>query len=286
MKALEYTTDDDIFYDFCLWEYKPSCAYAQKLRSVNLLFHSFDIAGVAGDFADFVQLIRKGIGVSHTVWGVKNIEGKLHWEYYFYDYQRRERKRSITRILEVIRPFTTCDIDINENIPYFMFSIDVTDELIRQSAPLQEIHVYIGNPGSTVSSGICYSMKKDSTQLENFYFFFDVRKHMNDILNKAFCSVYTDSVKIGIDQIFPEKLRNCKIIVVANKQNNDAVYFSRINVDQLIYFLKIMKYPIEIVSYIEDNRQNLDHLLFDVGFDYRLDNEGFKILKSGYYGFF
>jgi hypothetical protein len=74
--------------------------------------------------------------------------------------------------------------------------------------------------------------------------------------------------------------------VVANKQGNDAVYFSRINVDQLIFFLKKMRYPMELVSFIEENRSKLDHLLYDVGYDYKMDGKDLVILKSGYYGIF
>jgi len=79
---------------------------------------------------------------------------------------------------------------------------------------------------------------------------------------------------------------NSKVIVVANKQQNDAVYFSGINVDQLILFLKRMRYPLELVSYIEKNRQALDHLQYDAGYDYRLEGNELLILKSGYYGIF
>jgi hypothetical protein len=73
---------------------------------------------------------------------------------------------------------------------------------------------------------------------------------------------------------------------VANKQGNDAVYFSRINVDQLIFFMRRMDYPKEMTSFVVAHRDNLDHLQFDVGYDYRMEGSDLVILKSGYYGFF
>jgi hypothetical protein len=81
-------------------------------------------------------------------------------------------------------------------------------------------------------------------------------------------------------------MRNCKVIVVANKQQNDAVYFSGINVDQFILFLKRMRYPVALVSFIEQNKSALDHLQYDAGFDYRVEGDQLVILKSGYYGIF
>jgi hypothetical protein len=40
------------------------------------------------------------------------------------------------------------------------------------------------------------------------------------------------------------------------------------------------------VAFVREHRSELDHLLFDVGFDYRWERGAFTILKSGYYGVF
>lgn len=109
---------------------------------------------------------------------------------------------------------------------------------------------------------------------------------MDDILSKIACSAHIDSTEIGLDRILWSELRDCEVIVVANKQENDAIYFSRINVDQLIYFLKRLKYHSELISFVEENRSKLDHLLYDVGFDYRMEGKGLSILKSAYYNVF
>jgi hypothetical protein len=95
-----------------------------------------------------------------------------------------------------------------------------------------------------------------------------------------------DITKIDLDRILWPELKECRVIVVANKQGNDAVYFSRINVDQLIFFMKRMDYPKELISFAEKNRVKLDHLQFDVGYDYKIEGDKLKILKSGYYGIF
>jgi hypothetical protein len=226
------------------------------------------------------------MGEFQTVWGAKLLGDEMRWELYFYDYRRRERKRSITRLLEAIKPFVTCGIPYDEALHYFMFSIDLHKGTLSEAGELDEIHMYIGNPGSTVSSGICYSLKKRETRLENFYFFFDAEKEMEDIIAKAVCSGYVNFTKTGIDQVILPELKRCRVIVIANKQYNDSIYFSGINIDQLIFFMKRMGYPWAVVSFAEENRAMLDHLLFDVGFDYRTEGDRLVVLKSGYYGFF
>jgi len=285
MHPIEYTSAGDVFYDFCMWEYKPAVPFIEKFKSVNLLFHSFDVTGVNPRIHDLVRAIREGIGSSRTVWGVKQLGRNIQWEFYFYDYKRRNRELSMSRLLEVIRPFITCNVKVNENFQYFMFSIDISGDLISGTGDLEEIHMYVGNPGSTVSSGICYSLTPKAVKLENFYFFFDAKTQANEIRAKALSSAYIDS-RINLDWILWPEMWNSKVIVVANKQQNDAVYFSGINVDQLILFLKRMRYPLELVSYIEKNRQALDHLQYDAGYDYRLEGNELLILKSGYYGIF
>ncbi len=285
MNPLEYESAKEVFYDFCLWEYRPAVPFEKKFKSSNLLFHSFYVAGANERIFELVRAIREGIGLSRTVWGVKRLGQKIQWEFYFYDYRRKNRETSISKILEVIRPFIACDIKANERFHYFMFSLDICDDFISGARELEEIHMYIGNPGSTVSSGICYSLTQNAMKLENFYFFFDAKRQANEILSKAACSAHIDS-RVNIDQIIWPEMRDCKIIVVANKQQNDAVYFSGINVDQLILFLKRMRYPSELVSFIENNRGVLDHLQYDAGYDYRMEGKDLVILKSGYYGIF
>ena len=81
-------------------------------------------------------------------------------------------------------------------------------------------------------------------------------------------------------------MKGCRVTVVANKQQNDSVYFSGIDVDQLIFFLEKMAYPDSLTAFIVNNRARFDHLLYDVGIDYRMENGKFKILKSGYFGIF
>ena len=283
---MELTAPDDLYYDYCLWQYKPVAPPEGKLRSANLLYHSFEVTGAPDSAYALVDAIRREIGMFNTVWGIKQVGGDLRWEFYFYDYRRRARERSMVRVLQAMRPFIPCDVPTNEQLSYFMFSLDVNNELLAGRKELGEVHMYIGNTGSTVSSGICYSLMAQGTRLENFYFFFDAKTEGDKIEGKVASSAFVDTTAIGMDRLLWPELRDCRVIVVANKQQNDALYFSRITIDQLLFFLKRMEYPASHVAFVEANRDRLDHLLYDVGIDYRTEGDQFRILKSGYYGIF
>ena len=286
MDRYEYATGDDHYFNYCLWPYRPVAPTEDKFRGINVLYQSFDFAGIDARAYAFVESIRDAIGAFQTVFGIKQIDGRMGWEFYFYDYLRKDRKVSISKVIEAIRPYARCNIQPNERLPYFMFSIDVDSDLVSGRRDLDVVHMYVGNVGSKVSSGIAYALRPQTTTLENFYFFFDAKTQMMEAADKICCSAFVDVSKINIDTILWPQLRDCRTICVANKQRNDCVYFSEINVDQLLFFLKALAYPREIVAFFEANRGSLDHLLYDVGLDYRVEGSDVRILKSGYYNVF
>ena len=286
MDRFEFATGSDRYFNYCLWPYQPVAATEDKFRGINVLYQSFEFAGIDKRAYRFVEAIRDAIGPFQTVFGIKQVDGRVGWEFYFYDYQRRERKVSMSRVIEAIRPYARCAIVPNENLPYFMFSIDIDSDLVSGRRDLDVIHMYVGNPGSAVSSGIAYALSPQGSTLDNFYFFFDAKTQMMEAADKICCSAYVDTTRIHFDRILWPELRDCRTICVANKRHNDCVYFSEINVGQLLFFLKRLAYPPAIVEFFETNRGSLDHLLYDVGLDFVVEGSDVRIVKSGYYNVF
>ncbi|GAA4012065.1 hypothetical protein [Actimicrobium antarcticum] len=282
----ELTTTDDRHVDYCLWDYTPVASAIGKWRSVNLLRDSFVHAGLTAPAFDMVDAIRQAFGPSRTVWGIKFSAGRISWELYFYDYDRQQRTRSVTRLLEVIRPWIASPLQVNEARDYFMFSIDLDRGALELRQSLESLQLYIGNVGSTVSSGICYDVTRQAMTLKNFYFFFDARTQIRQIVDKVRSSAYLDLSCFDLDSVLWPELRECQTIVVANKRHHDGVYFSRITIDQLLFFMHKLAYPATLIATIVQQRAQLDHLLYDVGFDYRMEDGVLRILKSAYYGVF
>ncbi len=285
-RAPEIEKGNEPQYDFCLWEYQPPAPSAGKLRSFNLLANTFESEGLGERAFEVVSAIRGGLGESRSVWGVKQEGGQISWEFYFYDYERLQRERSIERVLGLIRPWVPCEVPFSERQPYFMFSLDLGRAQLAEGRPLEELQVYIGNIGGTVSSGICYEVTREQTRLKNLYYFFDARTEMENIVGKMTSSIHLDAPGLNLDSVLWPDLRGCQIIVVSNKQQRDGIYFSRVDVDQLLVFLERLDYPREHVAFVSENKRKLDHLLYDVGFDYRVENGRLRIVKSAYYGVF
>ena len=285
LPGIEWAESNDPCLDYCLWPYAPRCNQSGKLRSINLLHDSCQQAG-AEQLVDICQAVREAIGDFQTVWGIKQSEKGLSWELYFYDYERLQRQVSVSRLIDVLSPWLSCDLNVNENSPYFMFSLDLESETGQGQRSLDSINIYMGNAGSNVSSGLSYSLTADGLTFENLYSFFDARHEQDDILAKMACSAHLnlDSLEPG-DVLWPE-LVDCQTIVVANKRLCEGIYFSRVTVDQLLFFLRKTHFPAAHVAFVENNRDRLDHLLFDVGFDYTMVEGTINITKSAYYGVF
>ena len=283
-QPLERSAATDRYADYCLWDYPPVAPTQGKLRCANLLWRALEAAGASPRFFDACRALRAGLGAFRTVFGVKKIGGRLTFEFYFYDYARLEREVSITRVLEILRPYAACPLVYSEGRPYFMFSIDLDDEIVNGRAPLSLINVYVGNPSSSVSSGICYELTETSFRLANFYFFFDAKTEMDDIAAKVACSAHHDLRSLPLRDILRPDLLDCRVIVVANKKFNDGVYFSRVGIDALNGFLAREAFPPDLVSFAHDHRDELDHMLYDVGLDYVIENGAVRITKSAFYG--
>lgn len=281
---LEATEPGDAYRDYCLWTYAPVARTVGKLRSASLLWQSFAAVEADPRLAELSRALRDALGPFRTVWGVKRAGGVTSWEYYFYDYARIARTVSLGRVLEVLAPYAPSRLVDPKLRPYFMVSLDLDDALVQGRRTIEQANVYVGNPGSSVSSGICYAMTEAGFRLDNLYCFFDAAKERQAIRDKVATSAHLDEPGLDVDAILWPALTRCGVIVVANKRLNDGVYFSRVRIDGLIHFLERLDWPEATKAFVRENRGRLDHMLYDVGIDYRVVDGRVTVVKSAYYG--
>ncbi len=270
--------------DFCLWDYPPPRPAQGKLASANLLWRAIEASGEGDALVAACETLRSGLGPGMTVYGVKSSRGRLAFEFYFYDYARLERKVSVSRVIDILQPAVTHDLKRLEGRPYFMFSLDLDEAIVTRQRPLEIVNLYIGNPGSSVSSGICYEVGAAGARLANFYFFFNAKTQMQEVRGKAACSAHHDLRGAVLEPLFRKPWLDCEVAVVANKQRNDGLYFSRVGTPALIDFLETQAWPEALTAFVRDNSADLDHLLWDLGVDYVVEDSKAQIVKTAFYG--
>ena len=276
----------DPFRNYCHWPYDPPASGSGKLRPSVLLYKAVNEMPHSAWVTNSLQAIQHGIGDFRSVYGIKRIADQWALEIYIYDYERQDRLVSIERLQEATDGLLRFPQIADPRLPYFMFSFDLTENAARQNGVLDVVHIYIGNPGSQVSSGIAYEFSARGRQLENFYFFFDAQKQQKDIVDKLECSVYCDTWRISLDELYRPELRDCQTICLANKRTCDTIYFSGVDIDQLLFFLNWQQYPDDYIRFVEERHHELDHLLYDVGVDYRANGGQIEFVKHGFYGVF
>jgi hypothetical protein len=283
--APELATADDPPVDFCLWAYDPPAPMRRgDLRGVNLLYAAAELRGCQDAYRRAASALRAELGAFRTVWGVKKNGATLSSEFYFYDYERLERAASFARIAAAFAPVAEVAVEVDQAIPYFMTSIELPMAPGALPARIEAADIYIGNPGSGVSSGICYEVGQGGrTELKNFYFFFDAQADWDSVVAKAGCSAHVPFGALEPDELFPDWLRAARVAVIANKRYHDSVYFSGVGIDALIRFLRRFEYPQALADYAEANRAAFGHLQFDVGFDYRVEGGRLITAKSSFY---
>lgn len=283
----DIATPNDPPRDFCLWTYTPPRPPTDgDWRGVNLLLRAAELTGGCANIRALIATLRANIGPFHSVWGVKWDRYNLFAELYFYDYDRFGRTNNLHRVADAVADHLDIKPALDDALPYFMFSVDLPLPAISAPHRVDTVDVYFGNPGSSVSSGICYARHVDRFEMKNFYFFFDRAESWDDAQSKIANSAFIPHGDVTIDEIVPPFLRDCEIIVAANKRDADAVYASRISARTLLQFMEWRDYPAALTHYLSENLDRFDHLLFDVGFDYRWANGRVEIEKSSFYNVF
>lgn len=277
-----YNHNGDTLYDYCHKPYTPHRPIIGKLKSENILLESFQYESCGEKFYQFIETLKTGFGPDNTVWGIKKVGNALRWEFYFYNYDKKDRRVNILNFLSISKKFFALKLTVNETVPYFMFSVDISKDDFKKKR-LRGLHIYFNH--LSANGGYSYFKNACSTRIENIYrFFHNPKDELKMIIQEIKNALFNDLSSRVIGNILIQELASCKHICVAHKENRESIYYSGITVDQYLFFLKKFEYPQRIIAFIEAHKNDLAHLLYDVGFDYTVERNAVKISKSGYYG--
>jgi hypothetical protein len=276
-----YTTGEDRFFDYCLQPYDPLRDPRGKLRSESLLWNSLDVAAAPRELDEALQAVQRTAGRDMTVCGIKHQEGRLWWELYFYDRLKEDPAVRAESIIGAVAPWFQIVPRPRETVPYFMFSFDVLPDTAA-GGKVEVVNLYL--PYYQVQGGRSYKLSADRLEMDNVYRFLHPKTEIHQILHEIRQSVFVDYTRVRLSQVLLPELIDCNRICVAKKRFADAVYYSGIDVDQLLFFLRTFTYPPAVLAFVQGHRRQLDHLRFDVGIDYTMRPDGSLVMtKSSYY---
>jgi len=266
-------------FDYTRLPYEPVGTGAGGPSSSFVLDLAIDAVG--GDVLRApLEALRVALGDDATVWGLKLGPCGYSWELYFYDYSRIDPRFRVDRVLAVIgdvAPPLALSVPVDPR-RHFMFSVDVAS-----TAP-RPVHLYFYDVGERMT-GLSYGADpSDGWTLENHYSFYEPATEAALLREKVVDSPNV-SAAVPVERILVPELVDCRRVCVANKPTCDGVYFSGVPLSQFAGFLRSFDYDQELVSSVARHEPELDHILYDVAFDYRSDASGeLEILKSAFYG--
>lgn len=276
---LERCGAEDRFHDYVLGQYAPLASHEGKLRSMNLLVESFALLGVEAEGLALVSTIRGALGPFRTIWGIKHTpdRGVTGWELYFYDFERAHADLAVSRVREALAPVLAIDATEPHPLPWHMWSVEVGPAHLRREAAAP-IDLYLDMRS--------YKARGRELAFENVYTFHDPRAEIDAVLHRLRSSVHFDERRDNLGALMPPHLFRCGRMCVANKRSADALYFSRIPTRAARAFAEARNYPAPIVRFFDTNAADLDHLLWDVGLDFRGDDGPLRVTKTSLYGSF
>jgi len=277
-------TNDDRYFDYCLEPYTPRRPWEGKLRSETLLRHALQVGGMRDALGPALDAVQASVGRDLTVWGVKWDGTRLWWELYFYDPQKEDVAATVSSVARTLAPHLLLVPSVRESVPYMMASFDLSSRTV-ETRRIDELNLYL--TGEAHHAGRSYKLRDGgAVELENTYRFFRSKPEAREIVELLRSSVFVDYADPRtLSRVLVPELFACKKVCVAKKRTCDAVYYSGITVEQLLWFLRRFAYPAELVALVDAQQERLDHLYFDVGIDYRDDETGRVVFpKSSYYG--
>ncbi len=281
VRPLPRTAETDRFFDYCLQPYDPLRDPRGKLRSEALLWNSVDVAGASPTLEDVLDAVQCRAGRDMTVVGIKHQAGRLWWELYFYDRLKEDPAVRASSIIDAVAPWIRVVPQPRETVPYFMFSFDLQPDTAPGDS-IDVINLYL--PYYEVQGGRSYKLSADRLEMDNVYRFLHPKTEIRQIVHDIRQSVFVDHTRVPLSRVLLPELIDCNRICVAKKRFADAVYYSGIDVGQLVFFLRTFGYPLPIIAFVEAHRGALDHLRFDVGVDYVMEPDGsVTMTKSSYY---
>ena len=226
-------------YDYCLLPYTPKATTARDLASVNLLRWSWQAHGVLAQGEALLQRLHAGLGPGQVVWGIKQRVQQpdaASWELYFYRRPHNPQPYTLARVAELFAPLVV-EGAVPDHWRWLMFSVEFDVAQLRGERPCAS-SVYIA------SSGLSYKLRDNHPpELENHYVFRDPLTGIDDILARLQVSVHAQPHPLGLARLLPPQLMRCFHVCVANKRQADAVYWSRVDLAQLQFFLDRHGWP-------------------------------------------
>ena len=255
--------------DYILTAYEPRCDPKGRLHAGSLLKHLLRVEEL--DAWPLIEALRAHLGPDETVWGAKWGPKGFSLELYFYNFtENAEGTRArATDLARVVAPWVTVAGAVDESLPYFMCSFEISAKSLAQKT-CEPFRLYLrSGDRHRRECGFSYRAEaRDHLVLENHYWFYFAKKpeELEDAVRRVRSSPRSGGKKCW-SVLVPPGLRDCFTVCYAVKPHADGLYYSRISSVQLAPFLARHEHP-RLAELLTEHDSDFAHVSWDLGFDF------------------
>jgi len=309
IKTIPFVKNNGIYYNINFTQYYPKNAHVHSLQSSYILAAAIATGMISDDIIPRVLDIQKKLGINATLWGLRSENDTFSLEFYFH-HPKKFKKHTLENLADLLQPYMTVPISAEMlEDGYYIISYNLSGSnieclnvyypLIDPSKPLAEVDDagFSLNVPVSVAASYYFTPSQPALQQQNIYYgYTNCIRDLYDVIERIYSccrEVFPNEDPIKANQFlsFPylydkEKNRYFHPYCIAKKEYAVGVYFMGFSFAQFLSFLKYHRLPLAFIASIEKEGTNLNHLQFDIGIDFILQNGEFIVKKIAHFGTF
>ncbi len=273
---------DEPLKDLHRQSYGSTVSSLGKLHSLELLLEVADAIGKLDPWRELVGELRQAVGPSQTTYTVKESEGEIGFELYWW----REPDSDAVAWDELFARVSSCfDVRIDLEPPVDAVGMSLVPRIPEAVfEPITSLDIYHLHGEGADSPGTVQTLDRDGLHPKSGYRFYGQPAGFGQVLDHLTRLEMTDGSSEVAMGLLPDGLASCAIIGVVSKPTTTGVIFHDIDIRQFLTFLDNSSIPASLTEYVDTNVELFDHLRFDVELDYAAVMGKARVMRSSFFG--
>jgi hypothetical protein len=250
-------------YDFCLMDYDVPAPTGARLASESLLHRTWRLAGVHDEAAAITERLQARLGRHRTVWGAKYQPERKRWSWELYFYRRDHTPADLSPALVAacIAPLRLAQVP-GADVGWTFFSIGFDGDDLRQGREVA-FRLYIE------CRNLSWRIRPEGLELENHYTVYEGESRLPAMAKALRASPHVPRHPLAIARVLPPPLHRSWRIWLASKRTCETVYVQRIETGDLLEYLRLREWPVEVTDWLHARAHLMGHVLWDASLDFR-----------------
>ncbi|MEZ4385723.1 MAG: hypothetical protein R3A79_30670 [Nannocystaceae bacterium] len=267
-------------FDLAFVPYRPLRPSAGKASGDALLWAALDAAGERARWEPLLRAIQRGVGRGRTIWGCSRGDAGTTWRLRL---ANPARERLVDALRGELGTALTIAPGLADDGAYDVLGIDLSPTVAAAGRVDAVTHYRRGDAPRTLT---VEAVDAGGRRPAGDVLIVEAKREIGVALPRIKASRVVDFAgdRSRLGRALIPELFACRHLHVCRRGDVDALVYSGINVDHLLWFLARFAFPPALVDFARGERERLDHLLFDVEVAYRQSGAAIVYPETTLYG--